>query len=293
MSTNTGIEWTNATWNPWHGCHKVSPGCKNCYMFRDKERYGQDPNVVVRSKTTFRDPMKWLKPRMIFTCSWSDWLIEEADPWREEAYEIIRATPQHTYQILTKRIDRARGRVPDPPLPNVWLGVSAENQQYADERIPLLLQTPAAVRFVSYEPALGRVDLRRVPFRPGRRLNIADGSALVIGGEGGVDFSFTTRQMLHWIIVGGESGPDARPFDLAWARSIVEQCREFGLACFVKQLGAFPCEEREVGTAKGGAHVPLTLRDRKGGDWEEWPIDLRIRDFPASAAREGAEVPTA
>ena len=99
---NTKIQWTEATWNPWHGCQKVSPGCKFCYMYRDKERYGQDATTVLRSKTKFKEPLKWKEPKVIFTCSWSDWFIEEADQWRDEAWETIRKTPQHTYQILTK-----------------------------------------------------------------------------------------------------------------------------------------------------------------------------------------------
>src|ERR1700690_4357975 len=111
MGITTGIEWTDASWNPWYGCHKVSQGCKGCYMFRDMLRYGRNPNLVARSKTTFGDPLRWpQKPAMCFTCSWSDWLIEEADPWRDEAYDIIRATPWIAYQILTKRIERAAGR---------------------------------------------------------------------------------------------------------------------------------------------------------------------------------------
>ncbi len=95
MSETTGIQWTEATWNPWRGCHKVSAGCKHCYMFREQIRYGSDPNQVLRSKTTFYDPLKWQEPKRIFTCSWSDWFIEEADPWRAEAWDIIRKTPQH------------------------------------------------------------------------------------------------------------------------------------------------------------------------------------------------------
>src|SRR3990167_6883297 len=95
------IEWTNDTWNPWHGCTKVSEGCDHCYMFRDKVRYGQDPELVVRSKTTFTAPLKWKEPSLVFTCSWSDWFHKAADAWRDEAWAIIKATPHLTYQILT------------------------------------------------------------------------------------------------------------------------------------------------------------------------------------------------
>ncbi len=162
MGNESAIEWTDATWNPWH-----------------KARYGQDPNTVVRSKTKFYDPLKWKEPRKIFTCSWSDFFIEEADEWRDEAFAIMALTPQHTYQVLTKRPERmleylAPGRQNkvvnaackllrktdgeagymkwlseydgEWPPKNVWLGVSVEDQKTAAERIPLLLQTPAAPR---------------------------------------------------------------------------------------------------------------------------------------------------
>ena len=161
MGKNSSIEWTDHTWNPWQGCHPISAGCANCYMFRDKRRYGQDPSVVVRSKrATFCKPAHWNEPAKVFTCSWSDFFIEEADPWRDEAWDIIQTTPWLTYLILTKRIERAAQNLPTAwPFPNVWLGVSVENQQTADERIPILLQASAAVRFVSVEPMLGPVDL--------------------------------------------------------------------------------------------------------------------------------------
>lgn len=247
MGENTKIEWTQSSWNPWHGCHKVSAGCKNCYMFRDKARYGQDPNVVVRSKTKFYDPLKWKEPRTIFTCSWSDFFIEEADEWRDEAFAIMALTPQHTYQVLTKRIDRAMkyirygplklfgvldrlayeykvdGRMNDwetdaPiqwPIPNVWLGVSVEDQKTFDERWPLLEATPNALPWLSIEPLLGEIRIPQSAFRT-----------------------------LRWVVVGGESGPDARPMHPDWARSIRDQCTAAGVPFFFKQWGEWlPFEE--------------------------------------------------
>jgi protein gp37 len=205
MGELTQIEWTQATWNPWHGCHKVSQGCKYCYMFRDKARYGQDPNVVVRSKTKFSEPLKWTDPKLIFTCSWSDWFIEEADGWRCEAYNIIGATPHHTYQILTKRADRIQGRFPYPPLSNVWLGVSVENKA-ALSRIDILREVRASVRFLSLEPLL------------------EDLGPLNLDG-------------IHWVIAGGESGPEARAVDPEWVRSIRDQCIAAGVPFFFKQWG--------------------------------------------------------
>lgn len=257
MGKNSAIEWTDATWNPWHGCHKVSQGCKNCYMFRDKKRYGQDPNVVTRSgDKTFYAPLKWSEPRNIFTCSWSDFFIEEADAWRDEAFAIMALTPQHTYQVLTKRPDRMleyfRDHFIDPqrlnfrfinayqrtltkafgwpeklvpndvmsrmpkafpnwPFPNVWLGVSVEDRDTYIHRVPYLAMTPGAVKFLSIEPLLG--DL---------------GDLMLDGIFAGV---------YHWVIVGGESGPDARPMHPDWVRSIRDQCQAAGVPFFFKQWG--------------------------------------------------------
>jgi len=151
MAQTTGISWTDATWNPWHGCRKISAGCKYCYMFRDKERYGQDPTVVMRSKSNFNDPLKWAMDTeqigflpgkdkepsafvgmKIFTCSWSDFFIQEADEWRADAWNIIRDTPEFTYQILTKRPERIMECLPPDwgrGYENVWLGVSVEDKE--------------------------------------------------------------------------------------------------------------------------------------------------------------------
>jgi protein gp37 len=146
---------------------------------------------------------------------------------------------------------------------HIWLGVSVEDKPTADERIPELLQTPAAVRFVSYEPALSAVDFEQFPLRN------------LDGGENpGID----------WIIVGGESGPGARTFDVAWAASTIKQCRDAGVPVFVKQLGSRPVmEDRAKST-------PVDLKDRKGGDWAEWPEHLRVREFRRSAPSAGSEL---
>jgi protein gp37 len=206
MGESSAIEWTEATWNPWHGCHKVSPGCAHCYMYREKKRYGQEPSVVARSKTTFDAPLKWNEPRMIFTCSWSDFFIEEADPWRPEAWDIIRATPHHTYQVLTKRPERIDAHVPeDWPFENVWLGVSVENPRFY-WRIERLRQIPARLRFLSLEPLLA--PMPSVPL---------DG--------------------ISWVIVGGESGPQCRSMKADWVREIRDQCVSAGLTFFFKQWG--------------------------------------------------------
>jgi protein gp37 len=206
MGLISQIEWTEATWNPWHGCHKVSPGCAHCYMYRDKKRYGQDPSRVVRGKTTFRLPLKWTDPRIIFTCSWSDFFIPEADKWRPEAWEIIRATPQHTYQILTKRPERILAQLSKHwPLPNVWLGVSVENPRFY-WRIAILREIPAFVKFLSLEPLLSPM-----PDLP--------------------------LDNISWVIVGGESGPECRPMKSEWACQIRDRCRDSRVPFFFKQWG--------------------------------------------------------
>lgn len=206
MAGTSGIEWTEATWNPWHGCEKVSPGCAHCYMFREKRRYGQDPSIVVKSRTTFDAPIRWRAPRMIFTCSWSDYFIEEADDWRHDAWEVIRATPRHTYQVLTKRPERILSHIPNHwPLKNVWLGVSVENPRFYG-RIAQLIRIPASIRFLSLEPLLAPM------------------SSIPLDG-------------ISWVIVGGESGPNCRPMQAEWVREIRDQCAHAQIPFFFKQWG--------------------------------------------------------
>jgi protein gp37 len=175
-------------------------------MYRDKRRYGQDPSLVVRSKTSFDAPQRWKDPKMIFTCSWSDFFVAEADQWRAEAWEVIRKTPQHTYQILTKRPERISEHLPDGwPFRKVWLGVSVENPRFYG-RIELLRVLPAYIRFLSLEPLLSSM------------------SSLPLEG-------------ISWVVVGGESGPKCRPMKPEWVREIREQCRKAEIAFFFKQWG--------------------------------------------------------
>lgn len=204
----SAIEWTNDTWNPWHGCTKISPGCKNCYMYRDKKRYGQDPMKIVRAaKSTFESPLRKLNGPLVFTCSWSDFFIEEADPWRGDAWRIIKETPHLTYQILTKRPQNIPGRLPKDwhtGYPNVWLGVSIESQDYV-WRAQRLLEIPSAIRFISAEPLLGALEL--------------------------------DLQGFDWVITGGESGPGYRLSKDEWFKSIFEQCHAASVLHFHKQNG--------------------------------------------------------
>lgn len=272
MGEKTKIQWTEMSWNPWHGCHKVSAGCARCYMFRDKERYGQDPNTVVRSKSTFNAPLKWTEPALVFTCSWSDWFIEEADEWRDEAWSIIKRTPHLTYQILTKRPENIADRLPadwGDGYENVWLGVSVENQKAAEKRIPMLLRTPAKIRFLSVEPLLEHVILDRLDFSENQRFGWRN-VLMRTWGKGSDDDGFLGP--IHWIIVGGESGNENgkykyRPCSLNWIEDLVAACQLYRCPVFVKQLGTY--------LSKG-----MGLKDSHGGDMSEWPEHLRVREMP-------------
>lgn len=274
MGEVTGISWTDRTWNPWHGCLKISAGCKFCYMYRDKKRYGQDPAIVVRSKTTFNDPLKWKSGR-VFTCSWSDFFIEQADGWRDEAWDVIRRTPHLTYQILTKRPERIAGHLPadwGTGWPNVWLGVSVEDEDYADQRIPLLVQTPAAIRFLSMEPLLGPVSLRWMPVfgKPYACQRKDSNSTKHLDG----------LKQIDWVICGGESGPEARMFRSEWAKVLLEECREARVPFFLKQMGSCAVLDSRYDQTLSGAS--RKLRDPKGADPEEWPEFFRVQQFPVS-----------
>lgn len=237
MGNTTRIGWTDKTWNPWQGCTMVSAGCDNCYMFRDKRRYGQDPEIVVRSAPrTFNKPLTWTEPELVFTCSWSDWFHKAADEWRPEAWDIIRRTPHLTYQILTKRSGRIARHLPSDwgdGYPNVWLGVSVEN---ADTlyRVRHLLDVPARVRFISAEPLLGEIDF--TPYLWGRETPCANCPRDVDCECGYRPRSeIEGESYLGWIIAGGESGTPHRRMELEWLASIKRQCDDAGVPLYVKQ----------------------------------------------------------
>ena len=260
---STGIEWTDETWNPTTGCTKVSPGCANCYAEDVAKRFwkGRPFEDVRFHDDRLFQPLHWRKPRRVFVNSMSDLFHEDLKTYQiSDIFDVMMRAPQHTFQVLTKRPNRMRTYMREHPafqLPNVWLGVSVENQAMADERIPILLDTPAAVRFLSVEPLLDKVDL-----------------TAYLKGHG--DFQ---RSPIDWVIVGGESGRRARPCNIGWIKRLVVQCDYYTVPCFVKQLGAKVIEEYDHRTM-----FPFILRHSKGGDIEEWPVALRVREFPKEQA---------
>lgn len=464
MSATTKIQWTDRTWNPVRGCSLVSAGCANCYAMKQAHRFSGrgkpyedltelgphgprwNGNIMLVPEA-LEEPLRWKTPARVFVNSMSD-LFHEDVPIKfiSRVWLTMQLAPQHTFQILTKRPERMLaymrefGHYEGKPLPNVWLGVSVENQATADERIPLLLQTPAAVRFVSAEPLLspinlsqwlkgghdnddkryagvsfggdrsitsgtGRIDMEgksqgrhgagerisattvhcgRETLQSGSASGRMDGKQKTIHpsshgdqsqgweqeqelsrqsrtgdahweyysqfqkagsqtqgatrreehiceidrasgvgdqepvGRSGNDTEGSRREiryfptqrvgdlssqnvearaLISWLIVGGESGPGARPCDVAWIRSIKNQCKQADVPVFIKQLGKSPyavCGQcgRSVGYVLGGlvdacghTHAKLIaemakLKDRKGGNCDEWPEDLMVREFP-------------
>jgi len=223
----TKIEWATETWNPITGCTPISEGCKNCYAKRMAQRLAgrfgypaDDPFRVTLHPDKLDQPLRWKKPRRVFVCSMGDLFHEDVlEEWIDQVYEVIANTPQHTFQILTKRPERMARyiRIMSAALPNVWLGVTAENQEQADKRIPVLLQIPAAVRFVSVEPMLEAVVIGDL---------LGDAYSSMHGGFApGID----------WVICGAETGSGARPMDLDWARDLRDQCVSAEVPFFFKR----------------------------------------------------------
>lgn len=243
----TKIEWTEYSWNPVTGCTSASEGCQNCYAKRMANRlrgrygYPADPFRVTLHPEKLEEPLKWKKPRRVFVCSMGDLFHEQVpDEYIAKVWEVMNNASQHTFLVLTKRPQRMKDflarlgwyihdrdgypmeAVLDEggkcTVKNVWLGVTAENQQRADERIPILLQIPAAVRFVSIEPMLGPVVI--------------------------------PEEWPDWIICGGETGPGARPIHPDWVRSLRDQCQAAGTPFFFKSWGEWA--EHNVGKKKAG-----------------------------------------
>jgi protein gp37 len=301
VSARTGIQWTNHTFNPWWGCIKVSPGCENCYAETFARRVGQ--RVWGPAKTTPRrvfgekhwaEPLKWNREaeaagerRRVFCASMADVFEDHptAHAERLRLWELIRATPHLDWQLLTKRPENIAAYLPEDwgkGYRNVWLGTTAEDQARLEDRIGYLCRVLARVHFLSVEPMLGPLDCTKV------------------GGLGYLRAGWSPAVAgIDWVIIGGESGPKARPFNIQWARSLVAQCRASNVAPFVKQLGRRPVVANDDHSelwpgstvplsekyepAYQGEIAPLDLFDAHGGDIDEWPEDLRVREFPAVA----------
>ena len=240
MSDHSAIEWTDATWNPVTGCTVVSPGCAHCYAKTFAERFRGVPGHPYEQGFDLKlwpgrlsVPHTWTKPKRVFVNSMSDLFHPDVPlDFIQQVFETMRTASRHQFQVLTKRPERAREIANLLPWPeNVWLGVSVENQRWTT-RIDELRQIPAAVRFLSCEPLLGplRLDLRDI----------------------------------HWVIVGGESGPRARPMRADWAAEIRDQCAAANVAFFFKQWGAYDVNGKRVGKKKAG-------RVLEGAVWNGYP----------------------
>jgi protein gp37 len=288
MSDKSAIEWTEATWNPTTGCDRVSPGCDHCYAMSlaprlkamGSKRYQRDGNPATSGPgfglTVHPDaldlPLRWTKPRRIFVNSMSDLFHDEVPDWFiAEVFGVMARSPRHTFQLLTKRHGRMRSLLGDDgtrllgaavnemtaqalydqwPVPNVWLGVSVEDQKWAQTRVHALLTTPAAVRWLSCEPLLGPVDLE--------------------GYVGALD----------WVVVGGESGRNARPMQVDWARGLRDQCVAQEVPFFFKQWGQW-APDGDAPYALGQAPNNHSMvwckskhdagRELDGRTWDEYP----------------------
>jgi protein gp37 len=296
---NSKIEWCDHTFNPWWGCAKVPghPGCAHCYAEAFAKRtgrvkWGKGEKRALMSEKYWKQPLQWDRDAAaagtrarVFCASMADIFDAEVDDaWRLALFGIICATRNLDWLLLTKRPDNAarfyeqhiftnsKGQTMPLPLrhgyirdflPNIRFGVSISDQKTADIYLPAMNSVNATGYFVSYEPAIGPVDFEMlIPW-----------------------------VKMDWIIVGGESGPGARPFNIAWAEQTISQCKGQGIACFVKQLGSKPVyalphneelPDQQFDDEGSSAWFTLEMiKDKKGGDMSEWPEDLRIRQFPS------------
>ena len=291
--TKSKIAWTDRVWNPISGCTKVSAGCAHCYAETldhrfDHDKVGKLPWALPASRggrpvTLHPDrldaPLRWRKPAMVFVNSMSDLFHEDVpDEFIAETFYTMRLASHHTFQVLTKRPERMTEWVnawdqlkPDRTkpfrAPNIWLGVSVENQYWADRRIPLLLATPAAVRFLSCEPLLKKLDVSRYLRCPDCMGSGKDILAAWPEPQGDCDRCGGSGVAIHWVIIGGESGSKARPMELGWATDLLRQCRDAEIPAFFKQTGVVLAKE-------------LGLADRNGRDITELPPELRVLEMP-------------
>lgn len=297
----------------WH-CVMKSPGCAHCYSevlngrFGTKlpySRHSSDQVELFFDDAPMAKLAKMKKPQRVFPFDMTDLFMDDVpDEMIDRAFAWMGIAQQHTFMVLTKRIERAAdyfqrertGRqlemqrkvafgkglgwekfsdaaVAMWPLPNVWLGTSCEDQKRADERIPYLLKARAPLRFLSVEPLLGPVELGRLWWQT--------------NGCSEMSSAFNAWVGIDWVIVGGESGPGSRQFDIQWARDLIAECKVAGVPCFMKQAGSQPISTSDadrISIDGPGSHgVYLDLHSKKGNDMDEWPRDLRVREFPTLA----------
>lgn len=255
MSEQTHIQWCDATWNIARGCSKVDADCKYCYMMRDGERLGYDGKIVKRTKTVFNMPLKyketeskvWPGNPLIFTSSLTDIFHIEIDEFRNEMFDIIRSCPHLTFLLLTKRPERVPDHLPQDwgeGWDNVWFGTSVGSND-SMHRVYELMKIKAKTRFVSFEPLWGAID---------------------------TNAHKEVLNKLDWAIIGGESGNDNgkwtyRPCSLTWIDTMVQTFKAANVPVFVKQLGTYLSKD-------------MKLSDRHGGNINDWPLDLQVREFP-------------
>lgn len=266
MGDRSGISWCGPTWNPWVGCVKKSAGCAQCYMYRDMGRYGQDPRIVRRTApATFNRPLKWAREveagkrngidRVVFTCSWSDFFNPEADEWRPDAWDIIRrTTPALKYLILTKLPERIFEHLPADwgrGWPGAGLGTSVENRE-ALWRVNPLRSVEADMKFLSLEPLLE-------------------------------DMGAASFSEFDWLLIGGESGTDARPYNPRWGDVIADRAA----AGVYSKMGDIAGDPVVIHTKQMGSNCRNDLGERirfkhpHGADPSEWLESRRVQDFPA------------
>ncbi|GIM88860.1 phage Gp37/Gp68 family protein [Paractinoplanes toevensis] len=317
MGDKTHISWSDATWNPITGCSKTSEGCLNCYIdrtppFRMAHRKFDGPDIGATTGVKLHSerlgiPMRWTKPRMIFVCSLAD-LFQDEVPTQfiAEVFAVISIAEQHIFQVLTKRHGRMRSVLNSPAfwamvdaaravrgydlipgqaphaLPNAWIGVSTENQKWADLRIPALLATPAAVRWISAEPLLGPIVLADDHSGHERDFQGTHYQCLTCSTEENeVEWQTQEFPALDWIVCGGESGPKARPMLPEWAQSLRDQCVRADVRYHFKQWGEWAPFVAGVAPGKEIRAYPGAMVQKvgkkaagrllEGREWDEFP----------------------
>ncbi|RSS33778.1 DUF5131 family protein [Streptomyces sp. WAC08241] len=285
MADKTDIEWTDRTWNAVTGCTQISAGCDNCYArtiaerFRGGAAFPHGFDIQVRPDKV-NAPLTWRKPAKVFVNSMSDLFHAGIDrAWIADIFAVMAAAPRHTFQVLTKRHARMRSLLADPafvdqvrsraigkgltpeawtwPLPNVWLGVSVENQQWADIRIPALLDTPATIRWISAEPLLGPIDITDYTWKPCPCCN-GEGHDEACGPCADTHCDSGRIKALRWVVAGGESGHGARPAHPDWFRTLRDQCAQERIPYLFKQWGAYiPTDYLVIGGPRTKSNIAV------------------------------------